>query len=210
MTALHIGPIAPLGPAGVPSAFVKHRVAGPLLAGFDGFPGDEKADLNVHGGPDKALYGYARASYAGWKSDFPHLADRLVAGSMGENMTIDGDDETRVHIGDRVRIGGALLQVSEPRQPCFKLTLAFEEPRLARTMRLTGRCGWYYRTLEPGVIGEGDAVTLIDRPNEDWPISRFFEVILARALGRDILAEMLAMEGLSEIWKVKALRGLAK
>lgn len=210
MLSVQVGKIALLGPNRVPSGFVKTPVAGPVEITAAGLAGDEQADLRVHGGPDKAVYGYASSAYPAWQRDFPHLAARFVFGSMGENLTIDGLDEAHVHIGDRVRVGGALLQVSEPRQPCFKLALAFDEPRLAQAMTRSGRCGWYYRMLEPGLVAAGDTIDLVDRPNGGWPVSRFCEVVAARAVGREILTEMMAMEGLSRGWKLKAIQGLAR
>ncbi len=203
------GGIVPLGPQGVASGYVKTPVPHPVNAGEFGLAGDAQADLSVHGGVDKAVYGYPGARYADWAAAFPGLADRLVAGSMGENLVIDSADETSVHIGDRIRVGGALLQVTQPRQPCFKLTLVVGEPRVARTMTRRGWCGWYYRIVEPGAIGAGDAHDIVERPNPEWPVSRFAEVIAARALGADLLSEMLGMEGLAATWQVKALKLLA-
>ena len=128
---------------------------------------------------------------------------------MGENLVIAGCDETGIHIGDRIRVGGALLQVSQPRQPCFKLALALDEPRLPRAMTRHGWCGWYYRVLEPGVIGAGDEHNIVERPNPDWSVARFAAVIAARAMGADVLSELMAIEGLAQQWQAKALRLLA-
>ncbi len=200
------GRIAPLGPRGVASAYLKSVVAGAVRVGEYGLSGDSQADLSVHGGLDKAVYGYPRSRYADWAAAFPAIAERFVAGSMGENLVVDGPDETGIHIGDRIRVGGALLQVTQPRQPCFKLTLFIGEPQVARTMTRRGWCGWYYRVLEPGTAGAGDSHTVVERPNPSWPVSRFAEVIAARALGADLLSEMLGMEGLAATWQVKALK----
>lgn len=208
--SVQAGRILPLGPKSVPSGFVKRAVAGKVLVTTDGLAGDEQADRRFHGGRDKAVYGYGEAAFAIWRADMPHHADRFVPGCMGENLTISRLDEATVHIGDRFRVGEALLQVTEPRQPCFKLGLYFGDPRLVRAMNRLGLCGWYYRTLEPGFVAADDRIDLIDRPNPDWPIRRFFEVIVARAFGRDLLAQMLAIDGLSETWKLKALQGLAR
>ena len=209
IVAVRVGAVAPLGPNSVPSAYIKHEVAHPVAAGPLGLAGDAQADLTVHGGTEKAVYGYPQSRYVDWQTAFPALATRLVPGAMGENLVIAGADETSIHIGDRVRVGGALLQIAQPRQPCFKLGLAIGEPLLARTMTRNGWCGWYYRVLEPGAIGAGDDHRLVERPNPGWPVSRFAEVIAARAMGADVLAELVAMEGLAENWRLKALRLLA-
>lgn len=209
IVAVHVGAVAPLGPQGVPSGYLKHPVGAPVPAGMLGLAGDAQADLGVHGGVDKAVYGYPVSRYADWAAEYPAVAARLVAGAMGENLVVRGVDETGINIGDRIRVGGALLQVSQPRQPCFKLALALGEPRLARTMTRRGWCGWYYRVLEPGVIGAGDSHVVVERPNADWSVARFAGVIAARAMGADVLAEMMAIEGLAPQWQAKALRLLA-
>lgn len=209
VTAVHVGKVAPLGPQGTPSAFRKTAVDHPVIAGTLGLTGDAQADLNVHGGPDKAIYGYALSRYPAWVAEFPHLADRLVAGSMGENLPVAGTDEAGINIGDRIRVGGALLQVTQPRLPCFKLGLAFDEPRVIRAMTRTGFCGWYYRVVEPGAIGAGDAHVVVERPNPDWSVARFAAIIAARAMGAELLREIVAMEGLAASWQARALRQLA-
>jgi len=209
IVAVRVGTVAPLGPKGVPSAYRKQAIAGPVHAGELGLTGDAQADLTVHGGVDKAIYGYPLSRYPDWAAAYPDLADAFVPGAMGENLVVAGTDETGIHIGDRIRVGGALLQVTQPRQPCFKLALALGEPGLARTMVRYGWCGWYYRVLESGVIGASDAHFIVERPNPAWPVMRFAEVIAARALGADLLAEMLAMEGLAANWQIRALRLLA-
>lgn len=209
VVSVAVGRIAPLGPRAIPSGIVKTAVDGPVRATAAGLDGDQQADRQLHGGVDKAIYGYAASAYPRWAASMPHHAGRFVPHGMGENLTISDVDETLVHIGDRVRVGTALLQVTEPRQPCFKLGLRFGDQRMIRMMTRNGYCGWYYRTLEPGVVAAGDAVTLVDRPNPDWPVSRFFQIIVARAFGGELLAEMLAIEGLSGTWKIKALQRLA-
>ena len=207
--AVHVGKVAPLGPQGVPSGYLKYCVDHPVHAAELGLAGDAQADLTVHGGIDKAVYGYPVSRYPDWAAAFPALATRFVPGSMGENLVVEGIAEPDLAIGDRVRVGGALLQVTQPRQPCFKLGLVFGEPQLARAMTRNGWCGWYYRVLEPGVIGAGDDHVLVERPNPGWTVARFAEVVAARALGAQLLAEMVAMEGLAANWQVRALKLLA-
>lgn len=207
--AVHVGGVAPLGPRGVPSGYRKYPAGLPVIAAEAGLTGDAQADLNVHGGPDKAVYAYGQSRYRAWSYAFPGLSERFVAGAMGENLAVDGVDEASVHIGDRVRVGGALLQVTQPRQPCFKLELAMGAPGLVRHMVRSGHSGWYCRVLESGAIGAGDGYATVERPNPTWPVARFNAVIAARALGADMLAEMVAMEGLAAGWQVKALQQLA-
>lgn len=207
VTSIQVGRIAPLGPRGVPSGFVKDRIEGAIRAEPLGLAGDEQADLTVHGGLEKAVYGYALSSYDVWRKDFAEHAGLLLPGGLGENLTIDGQDETSVCIGDIVRVGGALLQVAQPRQPCFKFALRFADNRMPRAMIRNGLCGWYYRVREPGVLTSGDAVVLEARPNPDWPVARFFRSITTHQASAAELAELTTMEGLASQWRVSALKG---
>lgn len=208
--SVHVGRIAPLGAAGVPSAYVKQVVEGPVTAGALGLDGDEQADRRVHGGADKAVYAYPFEGYAGWAADFPRLAARLRPAGMGENLTTRGLSESDVHIGDLFRIGGALMQVTQPRQPCAKLAAYFDEPRMVKTMTRSGRCGWYLSVVEPGPVAGGDAVTLLDRPNPDWSVERFAAAVAAKRIDRELLAEMVAMPGLAANWQARAFALLAR
>jgi MOSC domain-containing protein YiiM len=118
--------------------------------------GDRQADLRVHGGPDKAVYAYDLSGYAYWRQA---LSRELPFGQFGENLTVEGMPETEVRIGDAYRIGTALLQVSQPRSPCFKLAMKMEMPAFPPLFLAEGRTGFYFRVLEEGEIGAGDAIT---------------------------------------------------
>jgi MOSC domain-containing protein YiiM len=199
---VRIGGIAPLGPDAVPSGFVKSPVAGPVVARTLGLDGDAQADLSVHGGPDKAVYAYATRHYPDWAADYPDLAAALLPGSMGENLCITGLDETQVHIGDTIRHGGAVLQVTQPRQPCFKLALAFEQPRMVRTMTRSGRSGWYFRVIADGPIAAGDTLQLLERPNPGWSVARF-NAMLLQPLSPGLKAELAALARLAATWRAR-------
>lgn len=198
------GPIAPLGPGRVRSAFVKHTVAGPVRVGALGLEGDAQADLTVHGGPEKAVYGYAASRYAAWRDSFPEHSALLVPGGMGENLTITGQDETTVCLGDIYRIGGAALQVCQPRQPCFKLALRYGDPRLPKAMTRAGLSGWYFRVLEEGEVAAGASITLEHQPNPGWPIARFLGVIAAKLPSIADLTELADLDGLATQWRADA------
>ena len=163
-------------PRAFPAPSSSKRVDGPVAVGPLGLAGDEQAELSVHGGPDKAVYGYPAAHYAAWRDDYPEHAGLFVAGGVGENLTIAGWTEADLCVGDVHRMGSATLQVCQPRQPCFKFALRFGDNRLPKAMVRNGRAGWYYRVLEPGMLDGGDAVTL-HRP----PASR----TALRTAGRD-------------------------
>jgi len=178
--SLQLGRAAPLGPKGVLSGFVKHPVLSRVEVTPTGLVGDEQADLRVHGGPEKAVYAYAASRYDAWRAAFPQHGARLVGGGFGENLTIAGWDETSVCLNDIVAIGTCLLQVSQPRQPCFKFALHFADEAMPRTMVRNGYCGWYYRVLRPGRLAAGNAVSLQERPHALWSVDRVNRRIVQR------------------------------
>ena len=116
--------------------------------------------MSVHGGPDKAVYAYDLSGYEHWRKA---LSRELPFGQFGENLTVEGMPETEVRIDDVYRIGAALLQVSQPRSPCYKLALKMEDPRFLRPFLASGRTGFYLRVLEEGEVGAGDSIELVSR-----------------------------------------------
>jgi MOSC domain-containing protein YiiM len=201
LASIHIGKVAPLGPEGVPSAFIKSLVERRVRIASLGLEGDEQADLSVHGGLEKAVYGYSLDNYRAWRLEYPQHAAVLVPGGFGENLCIEGMSEVDVCIGDVHRVGSTRLQVCQPRQPCFKLALHFEDKMIPRAMVRSGRAGWYYRVLEPGEIGPHDDIHVDERPNADFPFGRFAELISHGRATRKELEQMLVMEGLASQWK---------
>lgn len=204
IVSVQAGRVAPLGPQGVPSGFGKHVVNGPVHIGELGLEGDEQADLTVHGGPDKAVYGYALSSYSIWIRDFPEHGALLTPGGLGENLTIGHLDETTVCIGDILRAGTVVLQVSQSRQPCFKFALRFNNKHLPRAMMRNGCCGWYYRVIEPGTLRAGDEMALEARPNPHWSIARFHRLIAGLPAELGDMAELATLEGLAAHWRQAA------
>ena len=202
--SVQVGRVAPLGQRAVPSGFVKKPVAGRVAVSTLGLAGDEQADHAVHGGPEKAVYGYAAHHYEAWRTDFPEHSGRFVPGGMGENLTIEGFDEGDLCVGDTHRIGSALLQLCQPRSPCFKLALRFDDPRLPRAMTRNGRAGWYYRVLEAGEIGPGDEVRLVERPSTEFAFCRLVEIVSFRD---GTAEEMTILAGMREL--ASALRAWA-
>ena len=208
--AVHVGRVAPLGPDNVPSGFFKQPANGRVAAGELGLAGDEQADKRVHGGCDKAVYAYPTEGYAAWIEDFPLRQRTLVPGGMGENLATAGLTEDDIHIGDILRIGTTTLQVTQPRQPCFKLGLYHREPRMVRRMTETGRCGWYLRVREPGDLAAGDRIEVIERQDKGWSIRRFAALIALKTYDADSLSEIVAMPGIAKNWQLRALRLLAE
>lgn len=190
----------------MPSGFVKSAVEGPVRVRSLGLGGDEQADLRVHGGIDKAVYGYAVSNYAAWRADFPEHAARFVAGAVGENLVIAGLDEGSVCIGDVHEIGTVRLCVCQPREPCFKLALRFGDERIVHAMVGNGRSGWYYRVLQEGELRPGDPLRRVARPNPSWTIARFVALASRRGFSASEWQELASLEGLAAKWQQRARR----
>lgn len=143
----------------VPSAFVKTPLAGSVHLGVLGFPGDDHV-YEDHGGPDMAVLVYPHEHYAHWRSLGLDLPD---VGAMAENLTVTGLVETDVHLGDVFTVGGAVVQVCQPRSPCYKLGARFGRKDMPVLMQDTGYTGYLLRVLEEGLVTAGDALVLVDR-----------------------------------------------
>lgn len=204
IASIHAGKVAPLGPDGVPSGFVKHSIDQPVQITPLGIRGDEQADLSVHGGLEKAVYGYSLENYSAWRIEYPQHAAVLVPGGFGENLCIEGMREADLCVGDIHRVGSARLQICQPRQPCFKLALRFEDKMMPKAMVRSGRAGWYYRVIEPGEISPGAPVYLDERSNSDFSFGRLLEIISRGNATRSELERMQNMQGLATYWKVWA------
>ena len=151
-----VGRAEPFGPSSFSSAIRKRPVTESINLASVGFAGDEQADRRYHGGPDKAVHHYPFEHYAMWCRERPVLALQLRVGAFGENLSTRGMSEENVCVGDIFRAGSALLQVSQARQPCWKLNVRFGLNDMARLVQASGRTGWYYRVLEEGRVGRGD------------------------------------------------------
>jgi MOSC domain-containing protein YiiM len=204
LISIHVGKVAPLGPQNVPSGFVKHAVLGAITVAPDGLAGDEQADLSVHGGPDKAVYAYGAANYLDWREEYPHHSKLLVPGGLGENLAIDGLREDNLCVGDIHAIGTTKLQVCQPRQPCFKFALRFNDKHMPKAMIRSGRSGWYYRVLQPGVLNPGDPVELLERPNPHFPFARLVQLISFGQATTAELQQLQDMPGLAVNWQQRA------
>lgn len=195
---------------GVMTGYRKSPVAGPVAVGKRGLDGDIQVNKRVHGGPEKAVYGYPVAGYAGWQADFPALAHQFVPGAMGENLPVIGQDEASLNIGDIIRCGTALLQIAQIREPCSTFAAIHGTTRVVRAMTRSGRCGWYYRVLEPGILAAGDAHDVVARPNPGWPVARIAGIATGKAGTRDALTELASLPGLTPAWQRRAADMLAR
>lgn len=181
------------------SAIKKRQVDGPVWVGRENLVGDGQADLKYHGGPDKAVMAYSAAHYPAWQAQ---LNRPLDPGAFGENLTIDGLDESTVCIGDTYLVGDTcVVQVSQPRQPCWKLSRRWEIPDLEAWVRTSGRTGWYFRVLSEGFIEAGSVVTRTDRPYPKWTIRAVAGEMNGKQTDSEALTFLATCPLLSEQWR---------
>jgi MOSC domain-containing protein YiiM len=148
--------------AAVTTAISKNPVEGRVAVRGVNLDGDDQADRSVHGGPDKAVYAYALEEVRAWQSE---LGRDLGEAAFGQNLTTEGIDVSGAIIGERWRVGSTLLEVAQPRQPCFKLGLRIGEPGFVKRFAHASRPGAYLRIIEEGHLGAGDAVEVVARPD---------------------------------------------
>ena len=208
LLSLRIGAVAPLGTRAAPSGIAKHAAAGPLALSPTGFAGDSQGDTVRHGGPEKAVHHYPFDHYAAWAGEIGPHPLLAAPGAFGENLATRGLTEATVAIGDVFRLGTALLEVSQGRQPCWKLNERFGSPDMARRVQSTGRTGWYYRVLEPGTVATDDHLTLIERRAPDWTLLRLWLSFYIDPLNREELAGIAGLAPLAEGWRSHARRRL--
>ena len=194
------------------SAIAKTPVEGSRTIGWLGIEGDAQADLRVHGGPDKAIHHYPRDHYAFWCETLgPNpLLDR--AGAFGENISTTGVTEHIACIGDRYRLGTALVEIAQGRQPCWKQAYRLDDKHVIATMVASRRCGWYYRVIEEGAVGAGDTLTMLDRPCPDWTIARVIALLIAGEGKKDqaVVRALAALDVLANNWRLRAAKLVAR
>lgn len=192
------GEIKPLG--STVSGIAKLPVQGPQRVEGLGIVGDSQADRRVHGGEDKAVHCYAWSHYEYWRGELPEHPILDAPGAFGENLSIAGMDERDVCIADRLRIGTVLFQVSQGRQPCFKLNLRFGTSDMAARVQASLRAGWYLRVLEPGYVTAGDGVEVVERPFPSHSVADLLALIRDRESSPDRIEPVLRLP-LTPSWR---------
>jgi MOSC domain-containing protein YiiM len=177
------------------TAIWKLPVSGRVAVRGVNLAGDDQADRRAHGGPDKAVYAYAREDYAWWERQLDRTLD---PGMFGENLTTEGIDPTDALVGERWRVGSAVLQVTSPRVPCWKLGARMGDPRFPARFAAAGRPGAYLAILEQGALGAGDRIQVIHRPGHGVTVG-----LVAASYHRDhrLAASILAAPELAEAWR---------
>jgi MOSC domain-containing protein YiiM len=200
--SLNVGQIRALTVRGHPvtTAIWKSPVTGPIRLEGVNLHGDDQADRTVHGGPDKALYAYAAEDTERWEEE---LERELGPGAFGENLTVRGVNVTGALVGERWAVGSALLEVRQPRVPCFKLGLRMGDPRFPSKFARAGRPGAYLAIVEEGEIAAGDRIEIIDRPDHDISVGMVANVYLGDHSRR---LDLLAAPALPAEWRRWATR----
>jgi MOSC domain-containing protein YiiM len=178
------------------TGFYKEPIAGAVYLGKTNLVGDGQADLTVHGGKEKAVLAYPAKHYPQWQqelnlTDFPY-------GAFGENFTISLQSEEDVCIGDIYAVGDAKIQVSQPREPCWKLARRWQRKDLPKRVIASGRSGWYFRVLSEGLVESGLPLLLLERSLPQWTIAR---VNNAFYRGKEDFSELAACPLLSSTWR---------
>jgi MOSC domain-containing protein YiiM len=161
--------------------------------------GDRQADLSVHGGPNKAVYAYPSEHYAYWRQELPDA--KLSWGDFGENFTTTDLQEEDLHIGDRFRIGSAVLVVRQPRMPCYKLAAKFRRDDMIERFLRSGRSGLYFSVEQEGEVGVGDSFELLSRASDGITIAEMNRLFLLERYNHDLLRKAIATPALPEDWR---------
>lgn len=186
------------------SAIIKRPINGSVMVRQMGVDGDDQVDRDNHGGIDKAVLAYSNENYAVWQNEFPSV--EWLAGSFGENLTLGGLLEGDVCIGDVHRCGDCMLQVSQPRQPCWKLSKRWKLSKLAVRVQQTRRTGWYYRVLKEGAIEPGQTMVLEERKLPNWTVLAANEIMYGKPVDPDASRELADCSLLSQSWRTTLAR----
>jgi MOSC domain-containing protein YiiM len=174
-----------------------------------GLENDEQGDKKNHGGPEKALHHYAADHYTWLKANLPSPAsEHCLPGAFGENLVSIGLTERDVCVGDVFQLGGAVIEVSQPRQPCWRLNQYFGIQDMSHIIQNSLRTGWYYRVLQPGQITVNDTLHLQNRPLPDWTLHRILELLYKDTMNRQALTALSNLTGPSPNLRNLAIKRL--
>jgi MOSC domain-containing protein YiiM len=177
----------------------KQPVSGPVQLRTLNLDGDRQADLTVHGGPNKAVYGYPSEHYPFWQEELPGVD--LPWGMFGENFTTVGMAEDDLHVGDRFQIGSSIVMVRQPRTPCFKLAAKFQRDDILERFLLSGRSGFYFSVEQEGSVAEGDDFQLLKRNRDGVTISEMNRLFVREKYNQDLLRKAILTPALPENWR---------
>ncbi|MDX7998732.1 6-N-hydroxylaminopurine resistance protein [Xenorhabdus sp. Reich] len=183
------------------SAINKLLVNGRLQLTSLGLEGDEQAETRFHGGSDRALCHYPMEHYLFWKRQFPELTELFSPPLFGENLSSEGMTEENVYIGDIFQWGETLIQVTQPRSPCYKLNTITSISDFAEMMQNTGRCGWLYRVISSGFVSTGEPLKLLSR-NSDVSVKEAISIAFHSPFDEEQYRRLMGAAGLSASWNL--------
>lgn len=201
---LRVGRPGPLGNNDATSAIHKQPVTDARWLDTNGVAGDTQADRVHHGGAERALNHYPVEHYAVWRQRFAGTDDVFLPGVLGENISTDGITEDDVHAGDIFALGGATIQITQPRMPCWKIDTRTGVKGLARALSEQGRAGWLYRVLEAGEICAGDRLERLERAGHGITLAQLWQAFNTRqpdATQRDQLRTLAQLPALAPVWR---------
>ncbi len=179
----------------VSTAIFKDPIEGTIPIRALNLDGDQQADLTVHGGPSKAVYGYPVEHYEYWRAQLPQMPSSF--GAFGENLTTEGLLEKDLCIGDHLRVGTAVLQVAQPRMPCYKLQVRFDRDDMTKLFALSLRSGFYFSVIDEGQVKAGDEIEVLERDAHGVSVAEVNGLYYARRLDRDLMDRALQVPGLT-------------
>ena len=179
----------------------KTPVDGPVNIGQLNLNGDKQADLSVHGGPEKAVYAYPAEHYEYWRRELPNRT--FSWGQFGENLTTERLAEDTLCIGDRLRVGSAVLSVTQPRMPCYKLALRFERDDMIKRFLISGRSGFYFSVIEPGKVSAGSEVEILSRDPNRVSVADICKLYLGQTHDPGLVQRALNLVSLPQNWKAQ-------
>lgn len=183
----------------VSTAIFKSPIKGSIELKRLNLRGDQQADLSVHGGPYKAVYAYPSEHYSYWREQLPQ-AD-LAWGAFGENLTTEGLFEDSLHIGDKLRIGTALLMVTQPRVPCYKLTIRFDRDDMIKRFIRSHTSGFYLSVIDEGQLAAGDAIEIVHHDPAAVSVANINQLYYHTDRSPDLLQRAVNLAALPESWR---------
>ena len=196
----------PFGPRGAPSSIQKSPTD-TLTVYHSGTKEDEQGNKKLHGGPEKVLHQFSFTGYNVLKQAYSDV--QFDKGSIGENMLVDGMDDTNVYIGDVYQVGAVVLQVSAPRAPCNKISHRYGVKNLDRFVGLQGITGWYYRVLDTGVVAVNDSVSLLSRADDTVSVKALMQAVYDKG-NVEAAADYVRLSVLDDEWREKCERVLKR
>lgn len=193
----------------ISSGIHKQLLHEPQWCGPEGLVEDVQVSRSVHGGPERALHYYPNEHYAFWNMWFQGMEqtvspELLAAGGFGENISGEGLVESQACIGDIYQLDEALVQISQPRSPCYKLNARFGYEAFSVLVQANGRTGWLLRVLTPGVLNAQAKLTLVARPHPQMSVQRAADIMFNRTFNAEDLQELAQLTELSLGWRQKA------